>query len=301
MSNVANVSHSFKMNSTSCIHPYGSLTVFVVGLLLSSTVTFINGFAIFILFKAKNLVIQIRTIVLHLAITDTFLGLIIVVFSISNLNCMSIPEYLFVAATRNFAVTSYIFTMILALERLISVGYPNYYVLHVTYEKIRNACICTWISTFIGLILSVLSNYGKNKDLIQNISDVIVLSVYILTVSVLSISSVQLYRSAEAQIQKINIFQRPTSRKFICQTYKKTTTALIICGLMLVCTFPGFVMSLIKLIDKDTFNAVEHILNYPFKILAYLNHCLNPFLYIFRFKECRRKVDIYYLRCKKNN
>lgn len=97
----------------------------------------------------------------------------------------------------------------------------------------------------------------------------------------------------KAKLKKMAFNFYPRKRKFFQQHYGKTISILILCSLMVFCTLPGFVLTVIEIIDDDVYIQTKHLLAYPMKILAFMQHIVNPFIYIFRFEECSNIVKLY--------
>jgi hypothetical protein len=283
-------------NISSRYEEFGSLWMFVTGIALSSAIIVLHCIALFILIKTKKLSIVIRTVVLNLGLADTLVGFAILIISICGVFTVSIPTIWVIISFQNTATVSYIFIAVMSIERLMSVAYPNFYLLNITYEKVRNVCLFIWILNIIKIIIMLLLlTTDVRLDILLAVSDLFILIIYVFVVSSLMTSSIYLYKTSKTQIQNISVFVRPRPKAFIIQTYGKTVTVLLICGLMLICTLPGFVEILMRNLDKETFT----MLNIPFKFLLLLQHILNPFLYIFRFKGCRKNLVKYTSCCKK--
>jgi len=282
-------------NISSRYKEYGSLPMFVTGIALSFALIVLHCIALFILIKTKKLSIVIRTVVLNLGLADTLVGFAILIISTCGVFIVNVPTIWVIILFENTATVSYIFIAVMSIERLMSVAYPNFYLLNITYEKVRNVCLFIWILNIIKIIIMLLLlTTDVRLDILLAVSDLFILIIYVFVVSSLMTSSIYLYKTSKTQIQKMSVFVRPRPKVFIIQTYGKTVTVLLICGVMLICTLPGFVQILMRNFDKETFT----MLNFPYKFLLFLQHVLNPFLYIFRFKECRKNL-VKYTSCSK--
>jgi hypothetical protein len=84
----------------------------------------------------------------------------------------------------------------MSIERMMSVAYPNFYLLNITYEKIRNVCVFIWILNVIKIIIMLLLlTTDVRLDILLAVSDLFILIIYVFVVSSLMTSSIYLYKT----------------------------------------------------------------------------------------------------------
>lgn len=190
-------------NNETCQFTYGSLQIGILAVVLSSISFCTNCFALFILAKSKKLVSQIKTFISHIALSDALFGIAIFLPGIINCFCVHISVIWIITISRTITTASYLFTTTLAIERLISVAFPNAYLMNITDEKVKHVCNSIWIFTVCHLVLAIASLYQEHYHMIlDDVSDVFSSIVYLIMAVSLTSSSILLYRYGQSQIKK---------------------------------------------------------------------------------------------------
>lgn len=251
--------------------------------------------ALYILSKCKRLVSELRIIIINITVSDILLGLATTFCAVYNailrIYEQEIPYSQEVAISKSVAIMSYCFTGLLASERLISICCPNFYLRTVTSEKIRMICIIMWLfDTFIVVAIVLGLVYGISGEYFNDIANAICQIVYFIIVVMVIISSYLMHRYGMQHLKRITYIDKAMSKRFMSKNYKPTKVALLLCGILIVSTFPWFLYSTIKLCDESVYNHLQPIFKTPVRIMVYINHLVHPYVYVFRFSECKRKL-----------
>jgi hypothetical protein len=261
--------------------------------------------ALYILSKCKRLVSELKIIIINITISDILLGIATIICAVYNailkIHKQEIPYSQEIAISRSLAIMSYCFTGLLASERLISVCCSNFYLRTVTSEKIRMICIIMWLlHIFITVAIVFGLVHGTSGEYINDVENAICQIVYIIIVVMVIISSCLMHRYGMQHLKRITYIDKAMSKRFMSKNYKPTKVTLLICRILIVSTFPWFLYSTIKLCDESIYNYLQPIFKTPVRIMVYMNHLVNPYVYVFRFSECKRKLYAM-LQCSTKN
>lgn len=273
-------------NLTSSVNAeLGNAFAIATGILLVVT----NGVGIYFMYTSKTIAEQIRTMVFHLSLSDAILG----VFSI--ISCIMIRIYQFVPHNwtsvigKFIVLISLVFRATLSLDRMLSVSYPNWYLLHVTQEKTSLVCRIIWLS-FAGIFVLLMFLLVFEVSYLQQTCDLVSIIVYISTTTTVANSSCRIYKHGYKQFQRLKVFGNKKRKHFLLNNYKATITLLSLCLSMIILYLPLVAFYFIRIIDLELYQTMNYRMLQVARNFALLNHFINPFQYIFRFKECRERI-----------
>lgn len=153
---------------------------------------------------------------------------------------------------------------------------------------------------FIAVAIVFGLVYGTSGEYINDIENAICQMVYVIIVVTVIISSYLMHKYGMQHLKRITYIDKAMSKRFMSKNYKPTKVALLLCGILIVSTFPWFLYSTIKLCDESVYNYLQPVFKTPIRIMVYINHLAHPYVYVFRFSECKRKLYAM-LQCSTKN
>ena len=271
---------SIEYNTKTANTDVGKSIRFILGCSLVLT----NGIGIYILHKSKTVAKQIWTMMFHLSLSDLMLGIFAVLV---NWIQHMIPPLWCTVIGKILVLVSYCFTACLSIDRMLSVSHPNWYLLHVTEETTVLLCRIIWTVQSV-IAVAALCLLAMQASYIEQTCDIGSLIVYIVVSVTVANSSYQTYKHGYKQFKRLKDINQ---KSFFWNNYKATIILLSLCMSMIILHLPVVSFNLVKLINFDLYQKVQPTRALQaVRLIALLNHCINPFLYTFRFKECRERL-----------
>lgn len=274
----------------------------VIGLLIS----LINLLAIVILFQCKKMNIHIRLLSMNLAFTDLMTGLAILVDSFLS---PILPEglcrlvlYLYCIGV----VISFLTINAMLIDRLVALYFPFKYHNLLTREKCPVFIFVIWIT---GSVLTVV-NYHDGFSIYETKDLTFCINAFVVGKTGLTIVTVFFCISLIIDLLfyllmfiKIRGMTCPTQdghpQRPFRQQVKILMKLLTITGTFMVLYTPQIVLNVIVL--TSTSSLQKTVLNFQglAGFLILFNSFINPFLYVWRFTECRYTLLIVVCYCNK--
>jgi len=284
---------SMVRNLTSSVNAeLGNAFAIATGLLLVVT----NGVGIYFMYTSKTIAEQIRTMVFHLSLSDAVLGVFASISCIMNRIYQFVPNNWTSVIGKFIVLISLVFTAALSLDRMLSVSYPNWYLLHVTQEKTPLVCRIIWLS-FAGIFVLLMFLLVFEVSYLQQTCDLVSIIVYLATTTTVANSSCRIYKHGYKQVQRLQVFGNKKPKHFLLNNYKATITLLSLCLSMIILYLPLVAFNFIRIIDLELYQNMNYRILQVARNFALLNHFINPFQYIFRFKECRERILYFMFPC----
>nr|XP_022329015.1 melanocortin receptor 3-like [Crassostrea virginica] len=261
---------------------------------LGVVLTIVNIFALRVLAACKKMMVQIRLMAINLSCTDLLTGVLLIVdtylpVDISLVSCRALLVFWDMAV-----VVSYCTTTVLSVDRYISITFPLRYHVLMNETRIKIIMASTWVLGFIF-------HFGRYADEFQ-IYTVCIPSLYhqgkyarkidvtIFAMSILFnifLNIVMFRRIIKiTRASRINPLDQNVRKSM--NNIKVFTRVLVITGTFLFLYTPVVIISL--MISFSTNKEFTLSLRGWFSLtgmLCVLNSFANPFLYAWRFRECR--------------
>lgn len=285
---------SMLRNLTSSVNAdVGNAFAIATGILLVVT----NGVGIYFMYTSKTIAEQIRTMIFHLSLSDALLGVFATISCIINRIYHFVPSNWTPVIGKFVVLISLVFTAALSLDRMLSVSYPNWYLLHVTQEKTLLVCRIIWLS-FAGIVVLLIFLLVYEVNYLQQTCDLVSIIIYIVTTATVANSSCRIYKHGYQQFRRLHVFGNKKPKHFLLNNYKATITLLSLCLSMIILYLPLVAFNLIRIINLEMYQQTMNIrILQVSRNIALLNHFINPFQYIFRFKECRERIFYFMFPC----
>ena len=261
---------------------------------LGIVLTTVNIFALGVLASCKKMMVQIRLMAINLSCTDLLAGVLLIVdtylpIDISLVSCRTLLVFWDMAV-----VVSYCTTTVLSVDRYISMTFPLRYHVLMNETRIKIIMAITWVLGFIF-------HFGRYADEFQTYTVCIPnlyhqgkfarkIDVTIFAISILfnvSLNIIMFRRIINiTRVSRI----KPLDQN-ICKTMdniKIFTRVLVITGTFLFLYTPVVILNLIISYSDDkkfTLSLTGWVSLAG--MLCVLNSFINPFLYAWRFRECR--------------
>lgn len=290
-------------NETSNI-AYGTRNLGIIFTLSMGIVLIVlNCASIYLLITSKTLAAQIKTLVLNLSLADLQIGFILTVipFTSGYIESKWIPNF-----AKLFSLLSQFFTMTISVDRMVSVARPNFYLYHATEERTRRISRIIWI-TYLCVALLLVVLISIKSTFIDTAMDIFTVILYFIVLFCVLSSTSILYQHGHRIMKSLNINGFSKSKTFFLKNYKPTIILLTLCITFIILSLPMSLIIMLRATNPYTYEKLKGLLNVTRNITAF-NHIVNPFLYIFRFKEfrervlhavCRRKISqdlVYHIR-----
>jgi hypothetical protein len=279
---------------------------FLIGILIM----LVNLVALFILAQTKKMSLHIKMLSMNLAATDLLTGV-----AVLGDSCLSpiLPEslcrplmYLYCLSV----VVSFLNITGMLVDRFCALFFPFKY--HNFLEK-KTCLIIIGSIWFCGCLLTVVNFYDGFQ--IYDVQELEICASYIVvgktglaivtvTFCLLMIVNIVLYILMFKKMFKLSnsVHTADTLNRYRnFQNQAKTVinlSAITVCFMVLYT--PMIVLSMIDIFDKNpTMKKTILILQSRFGVLVLLNSFINPFLFVWRFMECRYTFLIMICYCSK--
>ncbi|XP_048755531.1 melanocortin receptor 3-like [Ostrea edulis] len=279
---------------------------FLIGVLI----TLVNLLALFILAQIKKMSLQIKMLSMNLAVTDLLTGV-----AVLGDSCLSpiLPEslcrplmYLYCLGV----VVSFLNITGMLFDRFCALFFPFKY--HNFLEK--KTCLFIIASLwFCGCLLTVVNFHDGFR--IYDIQDLQVCASYIMVgktglaivtflFCIFMILNIVLYILMFMKMYKLS-YSVHTADSLNRQRHFKSQAKILInlsaiTGAFMVLYTPMIVMSMIDIFDKNpAMKKTILMLQSRFGVLVLLNSFVNPFLFVWRFLECRYTFLLMVCYCNK--
>jgi len=261
----------------------------VVGVILSVSSTLGNTMILLALRKCQSLHSPSKALLSNLALTDLFVGLIVLpLFTVHYLMIiLEMPSY-YCAIAITYGRTS-TFIVGVSLHTITTIAIDRYLAFHLRlrYRELvklrRVVCLLVieWIATAVwsgSWFLSVLINMYSGAVGLLSWCLIIPLCYF------------SIYRNLRRHVAQIHCnLNSSASTDFDVAQYKKTVNSLLwIYGLLLVCYMPHLTSLLVTLFTG--LNPTSRFALHLSSIAVFANSSLNPILYCWKIKEIREIV-----------
>lgn len=278
--------------------------------ILSILIISSNFFALLTLTKCKRMALQIRIFAINLTITDLSTGLVLLVDSIVEyIQSGGFP--ISWCRTRGILystmINSSIFTVaVLSFDRCFSLYYSIRYQYIVTGTKVRVACVLIWVVGLISGVCTYIQGILKYPDaksacnflIITEVSGrIIILFVTVIPLTLIVSAYIAILVKIKQTYTSVTDAQYMMKTFILKQQFRSTIKILVIAGVFILLYVPFSVCTTMILAKADV-NLAE-FLRYS-HILILSNSFTNPFLYAWRFRECRINFCIMVCYCNKN-
>ncbi|XP_068186308.1 trace amine-associated receptor 1-like [Antennarius striatus] len=298
-----------ELSNISCRKPRLSHPEMVVTYIMSYVtpviIVILNLLVIISISHFKQLHTPTNLLLLSLAFSDFFVGLMFILHVLMVNKCWMLTEIVcaFFSILDFTSSSASVGTMVLiSVDRYVAICDPLYYSTKITVRTVT-VCICLcWFCSFVYNI--VLMNDNLNKldryisclgqcviviDYIAGAADVIftfiapvtVIIVLYMRVFVVAVSQARAMRS---HITSVRLSGTVSAKK---SELKAARTLGVVIVVFLICLCPYFISSL--LIQEELFNATSLPLQNWF---FYINSCLNPVIYAFCYSWYRKSIKL---------
>ena len=252
-------------------------------------VTVLNMVTLLALKRCKHMCVQIRILAMNLAISDVNAGLVCFYTTIVRY----IPRTCFTHFLQTIWMSSTVYVTILtvtamAVDRLFATYWAMKYLTFMTSTKIKLVCLFLWVISLVlatsAVIFGNLDCYG---DDIQSSDGRIAYLFFICCVIMLS-SYIGIFRNVLMHLRAEKNLNLPMNayRKTRLTSVIKVTTIVIF---FIVNYTPLMLYIIIDMIKPNLFTGINSFLTISIG-MAVLNCFINPFLYVWRFEQCRQEV-----------
>ncbi|OWF53857.1 Melanocyte-stimulating hormone receptor [Mizuhopecten yessoensis] len=272
-------------------------TIYALILLLPNTLAFIS------LWKAKSVPKKIKLPILNLIVSDLLTGLSFVSYLIILLldlpkSTESILCYVQMIWTLTAAFASFSIVGGLAIDRCICIYYEYIYLTKITVKIILVWQVLTWIvSFFFATLIFIDTNWeavclyryvvGKYGRIIH-----IYYSIFLRIISGVAFIAICIKMKRMINADKLKGVKR--------RGIFRTTSKVLVIGLTFHgMYFPLFCHHVFVLIFPDNFDDA-HVFYVFASLLTVVNSFVNPFIYVWRFPECRLQLKIMICSWNKN-
>ena len=150
----------------------GKISFSIYSCVAGCVLILLNSVSLYLLKTSKTIAPQIKTLVFNISLVDLQLGLVVLVSSF-QFDATWIPNI-----GKLVKLSSHFFTMVISVDRMVSVSHPNYYLFHGTEERISKISRMLWLaySSLALFLLICLSVEWTFIDLAMDIFTVILFS-----------------------------------------------------------------------------------------------------------------------------
>lgn len=275
------------MNSSATTLGFAQDNFVVFGLVTGVIIVALNIVALYLVTTSRTIACQIKSLLLNLSAIDLQFGIVITLpFLVTKL--IDIEPKWILNVGKLVIVTSYFFTMVIAVDRVISVTHPNFYLLHGTEERITKINRMFWMA-YVALILLLLIALSVGVSFTDVVMDICLILVYVTTTICVVFSAFVLHRHYKRQLKSLRITGVAQSRMSVLKNYKTTIVLLSICLSLIVFCFPAVISVSIRVINYPLYQSLQNFQKIS-RAMSIFNHIVNPFLYSLRFRECRDRL-----------
>ncbi|KAM4016146.1 C3a anaphylatoxin chemotactic receptor-like [Anomaloglossus baeobatrachus] len=286
---------SYEFNNTSNTTSYSSshdllyimqnVSIAIFSIVLALGI-FGNGLVIWVAgFRMKKTVSAVWFF--HLAIADFLcsasISLPIVLLTSSSTDSLVIICNLSVNLFALNMGASVLFLIGMSIDRWVSVMWPFWAKVHRTYKLVRITAGIMWLICFLvigfGLIVSIFFSYDITEACIIDDNKQVILRKIPFSNRLQKLVIMFVIPFLIIVTTYVTIFfkLRKGKRSQRSQRSSRIITAVISC--FFICWFPLFIFPLTPIYDEDSL--LFHTLNTITTILACLNSCMNPIIYVF--------------------
>ena len=265
----------------------------IVGFAAIPLILTITGNAIFFitLLKTSSLHTPSNVLLGAMCLTDLLAGVLVQPWSIAlifmNFDPCCPPmlnEYNFVF--RLTVINSFIFTLLIALDRFVATCYPYRYMMHATCRKhVYAACSIFVLSVIYGIV--ELQTFQNSEIILWSLEAcmqwLVIIAVLIMYAKIYRVIS--LYRKRIESIMNSTASQQSTVSR---RERSKTYTVAIVLVVFLVCYAPYVAYCIQMALYYSGKGYYSFELSTAVIFLVLLNSCFNPIIYCARSQEIRR-------------
>ncbi|KAM9850594.1 trace amine-associated receptor 1-like [Aulostomus maculatus] len=301
----------FPQLNTSCVKPKRPYSVIVLCYVLVSIISLLtavlNLMVIISISHFKQLHTPTNLLLLSLAVSDFFVGLLLSFYSLSSEGCWILGD--FMCAVFYFldylVISASVGNMVLiSIDRYLTICDPLHYHTKVSHKRVQT-CICfCWICSLlylIGVMKEMLVHPGKYNScagecvfhfsFIANVVDLIL--TLILPISVIVVLYMRIFVVAVSQARAMRShFAAVTMRRSGTVTVQKSElkaarSVSVVVLVFLICLCPYFCYIL-----AGTDTLLDATSGFFVVYLFYFNSCLNPLIYAFFYPWFRKSVKL---------
>ena len=175
----------------------------------------------------------------------------------------------------------------MAFDRFLSIYLSLNYILILTSFRLKIWCGAIWVLSFVLSISANLTYYDCRSNDIQGM-DGRLCALYTLCCLVMLFSYVGIYRNIKMHLNKEKRLNMP-SDLYIQMRFRAILKMSTIVLVFILCYTPTMMYLLIDIIDHDIWGR-HNLYSLTSVALVFMNSFINPFLYVWRFKQCRSQV-----------
>ncbi|XP_061185879.1 C-C chemokine receptor type 5-like [Saccostrea echinata] len=233
-----------------------------------------NILAVIVLLRCRNMIVQIRTLLLNLSIADCMTGLVLTVpdYAYELVFHCRIKKYL--AATIVFG--TFFIISLLNLDRCLALFFGIRYYMKVTAFRVRLSCVSAW---FLAVVNSYLMYFDPSEP--TGIYCSMMFSSPHNFGTAISRASIMIFAFINIAFLGFMLYMLPKQA-----TSRVLSKMALITGFALVCYTPALLLHAFFPMED---NYYRRLIAYT-GVLLFSNSIFNPILYVWRFKEARHYV-----------
>lgn len=277
-----------------------------VTITLGVFLTTINVFALGVLSSCRKMMVQIRLMAINLSCTDLLAGVLLIAdtylpVNISLISCRTLLVFWDMAV-----VVSYCTTTVLSVDPYISMTFPLRYHALMNKTRIKVMMGLTWVVGFIFHFVRYADEFQTYTVCIPNLyhqgkfSRKIDVTVFAASILINVILNIVMFRRIIkiSRVSRINPLDQNVRKTM--ENIRIFTRVLVITGTFLFLYTPVVILNLIISYSNDKKFALSLTGWVSLAgMLCVLNSFANPFLYAWRFRECRYQFLIALCYCSK--
>ena len=255
-----------------------------------------NGFLIYALTKSNKVrEVPSNFLLMSLAVSDIFIGL-----SVQSWLCVSSVSALLgkCSLTQNRLVgdvlffSSYLFIysscfnlVVLTIERYTCITFPLRYLVIVNKDRVFHIIAGIWLTSICLRSLRVIPLLSNTT--VQTITSSVFVFVTAVTI-VCHLKIMKIVRRHKKQIrarEQLRPIQIPKE-----QDLQRAGTAFIFVAVLIVCFVPMILVRVLYLIGSSSTRRVAKVIQPFSSSILLLNSSINPYIYIYRSGDLRRRV-----------